>query len=150
MKLLIPPPILTLISAILMLIISKYFNKANFSLNQHNQFALFFLIVALIIILISIAKFIKIKTTISPLKPNKTSILVDSGIYKHTRNPMYLGLLLILFSLFLYLKNFLSFLVLPLFVIYITKNQILPEEKVLENLFGEQYKKYKNKVRRWI
>tara|TARA_Y100000816_G_scaffold292139_1_gene286028 strand:- start:397 stop:849 length:453 start_codon:yes stop_codon:yes gene_type:complete len=150
MKLLIPPPILTLMSAILMLIISKYFNKANFSLNQHNQFALFFLIVALIIILISIAKFIKIKTTISPLKPNKTSILVDSGIYKHTRNPMYLGLLLILFSLFLYLKNFLSFLVLPLFVIYITKNQILPEEKVLENLFGDQYKKYKNKVRRWI
>lgn len=150
MKLLIPPPILTLMSAILMLIISKYFNKANFSLNQHNQFALFFLIVALIIIVISIAKFIKIKTTISPLKPNKTSILVDSGIYKHTRNPMYLGLLLILFSLFLYLKNFLSFLVLPLFVIYITKNQILPEEKVLENLFGDQYKKYKNKVRRWI
>jgi len=150
MKLLIPPPILALMSAILMLIISKYFNKANFSLNQHNQFALFFLIVALIIILISIAKFIKIKTTISPLKPNKTSILVDSGIYKYTRNPMYLGLLLILFSLFLYLKNFLSFLVLPLFVIYITKNQILPEEKVLENLFGDQYKKYKNKVRRWI
>ena len=150
MKLLIPPPILALMSAILMLIISKYFNKANFSLNQHNQFALFFLIVALIIILISIAKFIKIKTTISPLKPNKTSILVDSGIYKYTRNPMYLGLLLILFSLFLYLKNFLSFLVLPLFVMYITKNQILPEEKVLENLFGDQYKKYKNKVRRWI
>ena len=150
MKLLIPPPILALMSAILMLIISKYFNKANFSLNQHNQFALFFLIVALIIIFISIAKFIKIRTTISPLKPNKTSILVDSGIYKYTRNPMYLGLLLILFSLFLYLKNFLSFLVLPLFVIYITKNQILPEEKVLENLFGDQYKKYKNKVRRWI
>ena len=150
MKLLIPPPILTLMSAILMLIISKYFNKANFSLNQHNQFALFFLIVALIIIFISIAKFIKIRTTISPLKPNKTSILVDSGIYKYTRNPMYLGLFLILFSLFLYLKNFLSFLVLPLFVMYITKNQILPEEKVLENLFGDQYKKYKNKVRRWI
>ena len=150
MKLLIPPPILTLMSAILMLILSKYFNKANFSLNQHNHFALFFLIVAIIIILISILKFIKVSTTISPLKPNKTSILVDSGIYKYTRNPMYLGLLLILFSLFFYLKNFLSFLVLPLFVIYITKNQILPEEKVLENLFGDQYKKYKNKVRRWI
>ena len=150
MKLLIPPPILTLLSAILMWTISKYYDQANFSLNQFNQLALFFLIVAVIIIVISIKKFIKIKTTISPLKPNKTSILVDSGIYKYTRNPMYLGLLLILFSLFLYLKNFLSFLVLPLFVIYITKNQILPEEKVLENLFGDQFKKYKNKVRRWI
>ena len=150
MKLLIPPPILTLLSAILMWTISKHYDQANFSLNQFNQLALFFLIVAVIIIVISIKKFIKIKTTISPLKPNKTSILVDSGIYKYTRNPMYLGLLLILFSLFLYLKNFLSFLVLPLFVIYITKNQILPEEKVLENLFGDQFKKYKNKVRRWI
>ena len=150
MKLLIPPPLLTLISAIFMFIISKYFNQANFSLNQFNQFALFFLIVGMITLIISILKFIKIKTTISPLEPNKTSILVVSGIYKYTRNPMYLGLLLILFSLFLYLKNFLSFLALPLFVIYITKNQILPEEKILENLFNDQYKKYKNQVRRWI
>ena len=89
-------------------------------------------------------KFKKIKTTISPLRPNKTSY------YEYTRNPMYLGLLLMLFSIALFLKNFISFLIIPLFILFITKNQILPEEEALENIFGEEYKNYKKKVRRWI
>ena len=95
-------------------------------------------------------KFKKIKTTISPLRPNKTSSLVKSGIYEYTRNPMYLGLLLMLFSIALFLKNFISFLIIPLFVIFINKNQILPEEQILENIFGEEYRNYIKKVKRWI
>ena len=150
MKLLIPPPIQALLSAIMMCLISRYFTHANFSLNGINVFALIFLIIAVIIIILSMYKFRKIKTTISPLRPNKTSSLVKSGIYEYTRNPMYLGLLLMLFSLALFLKNFISFLILPLFILFITKNQILPEEEALENIFGEEYKNYKNKVRRWI
>ena len=150
MKLLIPPPIQALLSAIMMCLISRYFTHANFSLNGINIFALIFLIIAVIIIILSMYKFRKIKTTISPLRPNKTSSLVKSGIYEYTRNPMYLGLLLMLFSLALFLKNFISFLILPLFILFITKNQILPEEEALENIFGEEYKNYKNKVRRWI
>ena len=123
---------------------------ANFSLNRINIFALIFLIIAVIIIILSINKFRKIKTTISPLKPNKTSSLVKSGIYEYTRNPMYLGLLLMLVSIALFLKNFISFLIIPLFILFITKNQILPEEEALEKIFGEEYKNYKKKVRRWI
>ena len=98
----------------------------------------------------SINKFRETKTTISPLKPNKTSSLVSNGIYRYTRNPMYLGLLLMLFSAALFLKNFVSFLIIPLFIIFITKNQILPEEEALGNIFGAEYKNYKKKVRRWI
>ena len=150
MKLLIPPPIQALLSAIMMWLISRYFTHANFSLNGINIFALIFLIIAAIIIILSMYKFKKIKTTISPLRPNKTSSLVKSGIYEYTRNPMYLGLLLMLFSIALFLKNFISFLIIPLFILFITKNQILPEEEALENIFGEEYKNYKNKVRRWI
>ena len=150
MKLLIPPPIQALLSAIMMCLISRYFTHANFSLNGINIFALIFLIIAVIIIILSMYKFRKIKTTISPLRPNKTSSLVKSGIYEYTRNPMYLGLLLMLFSIALFLKNFISFLIIPLFILFITKNQILPEEEALENIFGEEYKNYKNKVRRWI
>ncbi|MAN35284.1 MAG: isoprenylcysteine carboxyl methyltransferase [Candidatus Marinimicrobia bacterium] len=150
MKLLIPPPIQALLSAIMMCLISRYFTHANFSLNGINIFALIFLIIAAIIIILSMYKFKKIKTTISPLRPNKTSSLVKSGIYEYTRNPMYLGLLLMLFSIALFLKNFISFLIIPLFILFITKNQILPEEEALENIFGEEYKNYKNKVRRWI
>jgi protein-S-isoprenylcysteine O-methyltransferase Ste14 len=150
MKLLIPPPIQALLSAIMMWLISRYFMHANFSLNGINIFALIFLIIAAIIIILSMYKFKKIKTTISPLKPNKTSSLVNSGIYAYTRNPMYLGLLLMLFSTALFLKNLISFLIIPLFILFITKNQILPEEEALENIFGEEYKNYKKKVRRWI
>ena len=150
MKLLIPPPIQALLSAIMMCLINRYFTHANFSLNGINIFALIFLIIAAIIIILSMYKFKKIKTTISPLRPNKTSSLVKSGIYEYTRNPMYLGLLLMLFSTVLFLKNFISFLIIPLFILFITKNQILPEEEALENIFGEEYKNYKKKVRRWI
>ena len=150
MKLLIPPPIQALLSAIMMWLISRYFLQANFNSSIMNIFGLVFLIIAVIIIILSINKFRAIKTTISPLKPNNTSSLVITGIYKHTRNPMYLGLLLILFSTALLLNNFISFLILPLFIIFITKNQILPEEEALENMFGEKYKNYKKKVRRWI
>ena len=102
MKLLIPPPLQALLSAIMMWLISRYFTHAIFSLNGINVFALIFLIIAVIIIILSINKFRKIKTTISPLKPNKTSSLVNSGIYDYTRNPMYLGLLLMLFSIALF------------------------------------------------
>ena len=150
MKLLIPPPIQALLSAIMMCLISRYFTHANFSLNGINIFALIFLIIAVIIIVLSMYKFRKIKTTISPLRPNKTSSLVKSGIYEYTRNPMYLGLLLMLFSTALFLKNLISFLIIPLFILFITKNQILPEEETLENIFEEEYKNYKKKVRRWI
>ena len=150
MKLLIPPPIQALLSAIMMCLINRYFTHANFSLNGINIFALIFLIIAAIIIILSMYKFKKIKTTISPLRPNKTSSLVNSGIYAYTRNPMYLGLLLMLFSTALFLKNLISFLIIPLFILFITKNQILPEEESLENIFGEEYKNYKKKVRRWI
>ena len=150
MKLLIPPPIQALLSAIMMWLISRYFLQANFSLTVINVFALVFLIIAAIIIILSINKFRETKTTISPLKLNKTSSLVSNGIYRYTRNPMYLGLLLMLFSTALFLKNFISFLILPLFILSITKNQILPEEEALENIFGEKYKNYKKKVRRWI
>ncbi len=150
MKLLIPPPIQTLLSAIMMWLISRYFLYANFSLNGMNVLAFLFLIIGVIIIIMGINKFRENRTTISPIKPNKTSSLVNNGIYKYTRNPMYLGLLLMLFSAALFLKNFISFLIIPLFILFITRNQILPEEEILDNMFGEEYKNYKKKVRRWI
>ena len=150
MKLLIPPPIQALFFSIIMWLISRQFVNASFSLNGINTFAFIFLIIAVMLLILSINKFRQVGTTISPLKPNKTSSLINSGIYRYTRNPMYLGLLLMLFSIALFLKNFISFLIIPLFILFITKNQILPEEEALENIFGEEYKNYKKKVRRWI
>ena len=97
MKLLIPPPFQALFFSIIMWLISRQFVNASFSLNGINTFAFIFLIIAVMLLILSINKFRQVGTTISPLKPNKTSSLINSGIYRYTRNPLYLGLLLMLF-----------------------------------------------------
>ena len=101
-------------------------------------------------ILLAVNQFREAKTTIHPRTPNKTSFLVHKGIYKHTRNPMYLGLVLILVSVAFCLRNIVGFSIIPLFILFITKYQIIPEEEVLESIFGQEYLRYINKVRRWI
>lgn len=94
--------------------------------------------------------FRRAKTTVNPLKPETTSFLATSGIYRFTRNPMYLGIALVLvaWAIFLY-----SVWALPgplIFVLYITRFQIVPEERVLVGLFGATYSEYQAEVRRWL
>ncbi len=102
------------------------------------------------IIGLSIVTFIMAETMITPLHPDKSSNLVKTGIYQYTRNPMYLGLLLILFSTGWYLQNLVSMFVLPIYVWFISKYQIIPEEEALHKLFGQDYVNYQDRVRRWI
>lgn len=90
------------------------------------------------------------QTTVNPMKPASASSLVTSGIYAHTRNPMYLGMLLILVSWALYLANALTLLVLPAFILYMNRFQIQPEERALTARFGRQYLEYLSQVHRWI
>ena len=90
------------------------------------------------------------QTTISPLKPEAATALVSSGIYARTRNPMYLGLALLLLAWAVYLSALWPFAGPLFFVLYLTRFQILPEERALAKLFGEAYADYKRRVRRWI
>jgi protein-S-isoprenylcysteine O-methyltransferase Ste14 len=90
------------------------------------------------------------KTTHNPLKPQKSTSLVTSGIYRLTRNPMYLGLALALLSLAVLLSSVWALLGLAAFALYITRFQIVPEERVLSGIFGEAYSAYQRKVRRWL
>jgi protein-S-isoprenylcysteine O-methyltransferase Ste14 len=76
--------------------------------------------------------------------------LVTSGIFKYSRNPMYLGMVMILFGLALMFNLIGGIFFTLLFAIYITKYQIRPEEEVMERLFGEDFLKYKNSVRMWL
>lgn len=100
--------------------------------------------------LISIGAFFRRKTTISPLAPDKTSALVTGGLYALSRNPMYLGIAVILVGFAIRLGNPVSALVIPIFIWYNTKFQIKPEEEVLSEKFGAEYDAYRKKVRRWI
>ena len=94
--------------------------------------------------------FRRAKTTVNPIKISTASSLVSGGPFKFTRNPMYLGMLITLAGWAVYLANWLALLGLPLFVLYINRFQIAPEERVMASLFGADYAAYREKVRRWI
>lgn len=96
------------------------------------------------------AGFVKARTTINPLQPERASVLVTHGIYRYTRNPMYLSLLLLLVAYASYLGSWAAFLGPVAYVAYITRFQILPEERVLLSKFGAEYDAYRRRVRRWI
>lgn len=97
-----------------------------------------------------ILAFRRAKTTVNPLKPDNTTSLVVTGVYRITRNPMYSGLLLLLVAWAVYLASPWS-LVGPLaFVLFINRFQITPEERILEQRFGDDFLRYKKKVKRWL
>lgn len=94
--------------------------------------------------------FRKARTTINPLRPRKASAMVGGGVYRITRNPMYVGLLLLLLAWAVHLSALWPFAGPPLFVLYIGRFQIAPEERALESLFGDDYRSYCARVRRWL
>lgn len=89
-------------------------------------------------------------TTINPLSPRKSTALVTGGVYRFTRNPMYLGMACLLTAWAVWLAALLAFAGPVLFVLYITRFQIRPEERVLTELFGLPYTDYTQRVRRWL
>ena len=94
--------------------------------------------------------FRRAKTTVNPMQPEKTSSLVSSGVYTVTRNPMYVGLLLVLVGWAVFLSSAVALAGPVAFFFYIGRFQIAPEERVLVQMFGPKYVEYKAKVRRWL
>jgi protein-S-isoprenylcysteine O-methyltransferase Ste14 len=97
-----------------------------------------------------ILSFLRGRTTLDPRAPGKAASLVTTGVYAITRNPMYLSLLLLLAGWAVYLSNLAALAALPLFVAYLNRFQILPEERALASLFGSEFQAYCNRVRRWL
>jgi protein-S-isoprenylcysteine O-methyltransferase Ste14 len=100
--------------------------------------------------LAGVISFRRAKTTVNPLKPENTSSLVSSGIYRVTRNPMYVGMLFALIGWAAFLASAWTLIGPLAFLLYITRFQILPEEKMLAALFGADFAAYKTRVRRWL
>lgn len=90
------------------------------------------------------------KTTANPLKPETAASLVQVGVYRISRNPMYLGFALFLTAWAIYLESFWSLFGLGGFILFITRFQILPEERAMQALFGDEFKDYAKAVRRWL
>lgn len=90
------------------------------------------------------------KTTVNPLKPNTASTLVTSGIYKFTRNPMYVGFVAFLLAWASYLGSAWGVTLITLYIVYIQRFQITPEERALTVLFKDEFTEYKKQVRTWL
>ena len=103
-----------------------------------------------VIALAGLVEFRRARTTFNPLDPARASALVTTGIYRVTRNPMYLGMLLVLLGLAVWLGNAAPFVVPPLSVLLLNQLQIRPEERILRERFGAHYARYAGRVRRWV
>jgi len=150
LELKIPPPVYALSIAGLMWLLNQYLPMSHFIDSPWNNVGLAIILVTGTVDLWSLFLFFKKRTTFNPMKPEATTGLVVKGLYKISRNPMYLGLLIMLFGFAVWLGSVTPFLMLPLFYIVITVMQIKPEEQVLLEKFGDEYQNYKDSVRRWL
>lgn len=150
LELRIPPVVLGIFTAVLMWIASSTTPNFAIAIPARRWIAVCLMLTGVIICGLGVVSFRRAKTTVNPMRPEAASALVSSGIYRRTRNPMYLGFLLVLSGWAVFLSNILAFLALPAFVLYMNRFQIEPEEKALAATFGPQFVAYKNQVRRWL
>lgn len=145
----IPPPVVALVTAAAMWGIA-HLNQAPSPAPSRVTLAIVLAGFGLVLITLGIAAFATNKTTINPVEIDKASVLVTNGVFRYTRNPMYTGLAAILFGWAFYLNTPLAFLGPPLFALFITRFQIMPEERVMREKFASAYSDYARKVRRWF
>ena len=146
----IPPPIVTLVLALLMWLTPAVAGHLEISFPSRVLWAVVLVCVGQGIAIAGMVAFRRAKTTVNPVKASSASSLVIRGVYRYTRNPMYVGLLLTLLAWGVFLANPFAVLWVVVFVLYITRFQIIPEERVLASLFGAEYEAYKGRVRRWV
>jgi protein-S-isoprenylcysteine O-methyltransferase Ste14 len=150
MKNRIPPPILLLITGAIMWFVAKSEFAYPVSIPYPLVLSISPSILGVAIAAIAGRQFGIAQTSINPLSPEKATSLVDSGIFSVSRNPMYVGLLLISAGWAVWLASLANIAVIALFVFVITNLQIKPEEDALRKLFDQQYDDYCRNVRRWI
>ncbi|MGF1683196.1 methyltransferase family protein [Photobacterium minamisatsumaniensis] len=149
MSLRLPPPLVLVFTLGAMYLLSIYWPLVEFHFFGQKAIIFLFLLFGALIGLAAIMSFARVKTTVDPRNPHKTSSLVTKGIYQYTRNPMYLGLLCLLLAAFFYLSALSALFMIIAFVFFINSFQIEPEEAVLEAMFGDDYREYCQQVRRW-
>jgi protein-S-isoprenylcysteine O-methyltransferase Ste14 len=150
MKLKVPPALVAFVIGLVMW---------GFDHSIHPAFAIFtvpqwpyrlILGVAVTVGVLALYQFFQNRTTVDPHKPGHASKLVTGGIYRFSRNPMYVALLILMIGFGFKLGNLFSLLLLPLFVMYMNRFQITPEEEILREKFGVEFENYTSQVRRWL
>ena len=150
LELKVPPLVVLLFVAALMGLVSRAAPAASFPAPARQAIALGLAAVGIGIAVAGIVSFRIAKTTVNPLNPAAATALVTSGVYQLTRNPMYLGALILLIGWAVFLTNALGFILVPAFVLYLNRYQIVPEERALASLFASEFTAYCARVRRWL
>jgi protein-S-isoprenylcysteine O-methyltransferase Ste14 len=150
LELRIPPLLLVALFAAAMAGVARLVPSATFIVPARLAVLISLIALGIAITAAGVVAFRKHETTVNPLAPDEASSLVSTGIYRVTRNPMYLGFLLILVGWCLYLGNGVAALMLPAFVVYMNRFQIGPEERALAEKFGPRFTEYAATVSRWF
>jgi len=150
LELKVPPPLVALLFGLLMWLVSSLGGAIDISFGYRLGVAIVAAAIGVVFGFSGMASFVREKTTMNPTRPGAATSLVTHGVFRFTRNPMYLSLVLYLLAWAAYLSNWLTLLVVPVFVLYIDRFQIKPEEQALSALFGPEYATYKARVRRWL
>lgn len=135
-----------------MWLMAKFLPQSGFIIPHSTLLGWLVLLAGYMLLLSGIITISRRRTTVRPGKNSlpKATVLVTTGVYQYTRNPVYLGMTIMLVAWAIFLENAVSIAGIILFVAFITKYQIIPEENALGEIFGEAYTQYKKRVRRWI
>ena len=151
LELRVPPVIVVAFCALAMWLIARGLAPGPLSVPARLGLAAVLAVVGVALALAGIREFRVARTTVNPLQPEQAAAMVTSGVYRFTRNPMYLGMFCLLAGWAAWLGRLAPVLVvLPAFVLYMNRFQIRPEERALEQRFGAAFREYVARVRRWI
>jgi len=150
LELLIPPPAVLAIFAIAVWLASRYAPLVDIPFPAQRMVAVIAMVMGVLVALLGVVEFKRARTTINPMAPGATTTIVSSGVYKISRNPMYLGLALVALGIAIWNSALSGYLLVGVFCAYLTRFQIIPEERVLLERFGAEFGQYRSAVRRWI
>ena len=146
----IPPPAVGLLVAALMYAAAWLVPAAEFDLPWRRPLAIAIAIVGAMVDIAAVVHFLRMKTTVNPLDPAAASKLVVSGLFRISRNPMYVGMAILLVAWGIHLANVAALALVAPFILYMNRFQIEPEERALRARFGAGYDAYRARVRRWL
>lgn len=150
LQLKIPPAVQFILGVAGIWLIEKLFPNKMLFTSYNLELAVICLILAGIFGVWGLIEFYRFSTSVNPHKPEHASSLVTTGIYNISRNPMYVALLIGLLAPVFYWGNGYTIIIPLLFIWYMNEFQIKPEEKVMEQKFGDEFQEYMKSVRRWI
>lgn len=150
LELKVPPMVVFLFFFLLIWAIAVWFPVFRVSIPFHLLISAFLGVIALLTGFRSIILVNRNGTSVHAHKPHETTRLVTEGPYRHTRNPMYLSLSMALIAWAIFWNDLLALMIMPAFYAYMTRFQIVPEERILEEKFGDSYREWAERTPRWL